>query len=133
MLTKIQNTLIAATALTFTTSTAAFANKDFGIGHMADRVTTQLDSVWVLITIATPIIGLYLLVTGLMKLKTANDSQGQKASYGDGLIRCLIGGLMAASVGMTGVIQDTLIDPAQQVDSVTKAKSLKNSFNDFGK
>jgi hypothetical protein len=74
-----------------------------GIGTVAGTLTGQFAAVGKLIVGGAFIVGIFLVGTGLSKLKQAVDTQGQQAKVGDGLARLAIGAALVALPAVTGV------------------------------
>ena len=141
MIKKINNKIasLAATAAAFTMSTGAASaqtlnggiNTDgVGIGKIADNVTGQIDQVMVLVVLAASLAGMFYVITGLLALKQANDSNGQQVKYSSGMIKIAVGAFLVASVSLTDVMQETVFGGSS--DGTTEAKTLQNSFKTFG-
>jgi hypothetical protein len=97
LITKGYARLITASALlTAMASAAAHAQTTGGFGTVADTVNGQLNSVGKLLLGSSFLGGIGFVGHGLVKLKTANDSQGKDAKYADGIWRLAVGGGLVA-------------------------------------
>ena len=79
------------------------------IGGIADQLITQLGSVGKVVLAGGAIGGIVLMITGLIKLKQAAETQGQQVKYSEGLWRCVVGAGLIAIPALNGVLAQTFI------------------------
>lgn len=79
------------------------------IGGIADGLITQLGSVGKVVLAGGAIGGIVLMITGLIKLKQAAETQGQQVKYSEGLWRCVVGAGLIAIPALNGVLAQTFI------------------------
>lgn len=77
------------------------------MGSTADNLLTQLGSVGKVIVAGGLVAGLVLMITGLIKLKQAAETQGQQVKYSEGLWRCVVGAGLIAIPALNGMIGAT--------------------------
>jgi hypothetical protein len=73
------------------------------IGDVSTGLTGQLGDVGKLAVAGSFLGGLVMVATGLMKLKQASDSQGGRATYGEGFWRLAVGAGLVAVPAVAGV------------------------------
>ncbi|TLX15836.1 hypothetical protein [Rhizobium sp. MHM7A] len=87
----------------------ATAHADGGtVGTIADGLITQLSSVGKVVLAGGAIAGIVLMITGLIKLKQAAETQGQQVKYSEGLWRCVVGAGLIAIPALNGVLAQTV-------------------------
>jgi hypothetical protein len=112
LITKGYVRLMAASALLTAMASAAahaqVAGTTGGFGTVADTVNGQLNSVGKLLLGGSFLGGIGFVGHGLVKLKTANDSQGRDAKYADGIWRLAVGGGLVALPTMASMGKTSL-------------------------
>ncbi|TLX15835.1 hypothetical protein [Rhizobium sp. MHM7A] len=99
-----------AAAIAVGAMTPATAHADGNnIGGIADGLITQLGSVGKVVLAGGAIAGIVLMITGLIKLKQAAETQGQQVKYSEGLWRCVVGAGLIAIPALNGVLAQTFI------------------------
>ena len=93
-----------------------------GIALKLDNIKSQLSSIATVISMSSVVVGLVMIFIGLMKLKEAADSQGQKIGYGSGLWRLAIGGVLCADFEIANIIKGTVTG----VDGTANFSGLDN-------
>jgi hypothetical protein len=88
------------------------ANAASTVGDTAKNLIDQVGNVGKVVVAGGVVAGITLMITGLIKLKQAAETQGQQVKYSEGLWRCVVGagmialpafnGMLAASVGWEG-------------------------------
>jgi hypothetical protein len=86
----------------------AAANAAETVGGTADNLITQLGSVGKVILAGGVVTGIVLMITGLIKLKQAAETQGQQVKYSEGLWRCVVGAGLIAIPALNGTLGATL-------------------------
>jgi hypothetical protein len=100
--------IAAAIAVGAMTPATAYADGN-NIGGIADGLIGQLGSVGKVVLAGGAIAGIVLMITGLIKLKQAAETQGQQVKYSEGLWRCVVGAGLIAIPALNGVLAQTII------------------------
>jgi hypothetical protein len=87
--------------------TATEANAADSLGTTAQQLITQLGSVGKVILAGGVVTGIVLMITGLIKLKQAAETQGQQVKYSEGLWRCVVGAGLIAIPALNGMLGAT--------------------------
>ncbi len=77
------------------------------VGSIAEGLIQQVGTVGKVVTAGAVVAGLVMLITGLIKLKQAAETQGQQVKYSEGLWRCVIGAGLIAVPALNGVLGTT--------------------------
>lgn len=77
------------------------------VGSIADGLLQQVGSVGKVVTAGAVVAGLVMMITGLIKLKQAAETQGQQVKYSEGLWRCVVGAGLIAIPALNGVLGTT--------------------------
>lgn len=85
----------------------AAAHADGTVGSIATGLLSQLGEVGKVVLAGGAVAGIVLMITGLIKLKQAAETQGQQVKYSEGLWRCVVGAGLIAIPALNGVIANT--------------------------
>jgi hypothetical protein len=100
--------IAAAIAIAAMAPATAHAEGGGNVGGIADGLITQLASVGKVVLAGGAIAGIVLMITGLIKLKQAAETQGQQVKYSEGLWRCVVGAGLIAIPALNGVLAQTV-------------------------
>ena len=113
-ITKMQvNYLVIMFAVQILTSSYAnaqqYSEKDMvGIAARLTNIKLQLNSIATLISQLSVVVGISLVASGIIKLKDAADTQGQRVSYGQGVWRLVVGSALCADYEIANIMHGTL-------------------------
>ncbi len=105
---KIANlpyTLAASAAVASMMATEA--NAADTVGSTAENLLDQVGSVGKVVLAGGVVTGIVLMITGLIKLKQAAETQGQQVKYSEGLWRCVVGAGLIAIPALNGTLAAT--------------------------
>ncbi len=86
-----------------------YSEKDIvGIAAKLTNIKLQLNSIATLISQLSVVVGISLVASGIIKLKDAADSQGQRVSYGQGVWRLIVGSALCADFEIANVMKGTI-------------------------
>ena len=80
-----------------------------GIAARLTNIKLQLNSIATLISQLSVVVGISLVASGIIKLKDAADTQGQRVSYGQGVWRLVVGSALCADYEIANVMKGTLL------------------------
>jgi hypothetical protein len=83
------------------------AHADGTLGSISTGLLSQLGEVGKVVLAGGAVAGIVLMITGLIKLKQAAETQGQQVKYSEGLWRCVVGAGLIAIPALNGVIANT--------------------------
>lgn len=86
----------------------ATAHADGTVGSIATGLLSQLGEVGKVVLAGGAVAGIVLMITGLIKLKQAAETQGQQVKYSEGLWRCVVGAGLIAIPALNGVLAQTI-------------------------
>ncbi len=86
---------------------ATDANAADTVGSTADSLLEQVGSVGKVVLAGGVVTGIVLMITGLIKLKQAAETQGQQVKYSEGLWRCVVGAGLIAIPALNGTLGAT--------------------------
>ena len=107
MLKKIRNLPYALTALGTVTLTSTTSHAQERVGTLADQLKDQFGQLGQAVVAGAFFVGIIMVITGLIKLKTAADNPNQ-AKYSDGLWRLAVGAGLIAIPAVTGILGASL-------------------------
>lgn len=110
--------IAAAATVALLSDEAEAASGSSDVGAIADKVSGQIGNVGKLLVYGAFLAGVGLVISGLMKLKQAADTQGQQVKYGEGLWRLAVGAGLIAVPSLSGVLtQSAGLSAAEVTDS----------------
>jgi hypothetical protein len=77
------------------------------VGTVAQGLIEQVGNVGKVVTAGGVVAGIVLMITGLIKLKQAAETQGQQVKYSEGLWRCVVGAGLIAIPALNGMLGAT--------------------------
>lgn len=103
---KIKDAPYALAALVAGVTASESAHAASGLEKLYDNFKGQANAGLGILTTASFVLGAGFLVAGVMKLKQAQDTQGQQVKWGDGAWRVILGGCLAAVPFLLDVAQE---------------------------
>lgn len=97
----LRNKTLAASAWVLALTATSASAQD--AGTVARKLQSQLNDFGTLIMGAAFIAGIFFVGTGLMRLKAANDTQGQQVKYSEGVWRLAVGACLVALPAVVGI------------------------------
>lgn len=97
---RLTNFIMAAPLALMASAASA---QERSAGDVATTLKNQLNDFGTLIMGAAFIAGIFFVGTGLMRLKAANDTQGQQVKYSEGVWRLAVGACLVALPAVVGI------------------------------
>ena len=99
----------ATTAIMLPSVSHAQLVGDTTFTDIGGNVKTQMEGIAPVITLGAAFLGTFFVITGILKLKAAAESQGQQVKYSEGIWRIAIGSMLIGGVTIAGTGMNSLL------------------------